>query len=204
MPGNSGTVIYSLEKVTGQSEPAANPKGSCHVINDDVYLYRSGLAYRSNLTSPANASDCDDLSCTNEMSICGQCRKALSWASLHKEDRLSSDLTWRRPSRLGDSQTIDHHVDCAALLASASTCHICEFLSSFIPSAEPKRGDFLASYDHYSLKLVETRTQRSLATCLQLERWEPDGAGYTNWLNTRSSRMRSPIIGVCQKSSQCE
>ncbi|KAI1778514.1 heterokaryon incompatibility protein-domain-containing protein [Hypoxylon cercidicola] len=135
------------------------------------------------------------------MPICSQCRNAISWASLPKENRSSSSLTWHRPSRLGDSQTIEHHTDCVALLASSSTCHICRFLSSFIPSADPERTDFLTSFDRCSVKLVETRSQQSLATCLQVELWQADDSGYTSWFNAKSSRIRSPIIGICRKYS---
>ncbi|KAK0726103.1 heterokaryon incompatibility protein-domain-containing protein [Lasiosphaeris hirsuta] len=120
------------------------------------------------------------------MSVCDLCQSVALWASISQKSRANSASNFCRPPRLGKGQTVNHHLDITALVASSSACRVCGILSS---------AKALQDYQHCAVKLVETRSARSLVTVLELELWENtevEDPGYSPF-----HREDDPRIGIC-------
>ncbi|KAK3371148.1 heterokaryon incompatibility protein-domain-containing protein [Lasiosphaeria ovina] len=120
------------------------------------------------------------------MSVCDLCQSAALWGSISHEGRASSASTFCRPSRLGKTQTVNHHSNITALIASSNACRVCKILSS----AKALQND-----QQWAVKLVETRAARSLVTVLELELWENaevEDPGYSPFHGDDD-----PRIGIC-------
>lgn len=124
------------------------------------------------------------------MSVCDVCQSAALWGALSHQGRANSASNFSRPPRLGKGQTVNHHPDVTALVASSDTCRVCKFLSS----AKTLQDD-----QDRAIKLSEARASRCLVTVLELELWENQEAGDPGY--SPFHREDDPRIGICGSTS---
>jgi len=141
---------------------------SCH-LGISIFFFRRN-------TTPAH-----------RMPICSHCQNAALWASLSREARVTSVLTFDRPSRLGKETTLSHHSDITALIASSQTCCICNVMCSTLK--------LLQNDPQWSVKLVENRA--AFVAVLEMELWNPENHGYTPLFMDDNAKL-----GVCNDTSK--